>query len=74
MRSDSHLPRPDADGPEGRGALMTQRAVLVLLLAMLGGLGCGVLLLAAGRSLPEAALGAAGTFAASLKLFHEMID
>ncbi|GAA4298387.1 hypothetical protein BJY14_007751 [Actinomadura luteofluorescens] len=57
-----------------RPGLLTARAALILLLSLLSGAGCAVLLLAAGRALPEVILGSIGVVAGALKLFHELID
>lgn len=61
---------PEQQGPE---PLLSVRSTVVLLMAVLVGVGAGVLASLAGQPVPAAALVGGGAAGAALALFHALI-
>jgi hypothetical protein len=65
--------RNASEPPNGAGISVGTREALVVLLALLAGIGAGVLLRVDGASLAHVTLGAAGAWGLSLRFFDKLL-
>ena len=68
------MPKPNRPQPERDGPLLTQRAAIVFLLAVLVGIGATVLAALAGNPWPVAVSVGSGAAATAVLFFQEIID